>query len=129
LCQQQLRANQACQRLRQRLRHQQGLTRDAAGRISTDPAYTGANFSQWYGFGRIDAAAAVAAAASYLFTRDIVVRDNLADNGLAPSTGVFWKKRTVPTRNSTGDLINSPRFFTAQKTSEFSIAFISGLIS
>jgi hypothetical protein len=36
-----------------------GRWRDAANRISTDPGYTGPNFSEFYGFGRIDAAAAV----------------------------------------------------------------------
>lgn len=36
-----------------------GRWRDGAGRISTDPAYTGALVSEFYGFGRIDAAAAV----------------------------------------------------------------------
>lgn len=77
-----------------------GRWRDAAGRISADPAYTGANFSQWYGFGRINAAAAVAAAANYFFTRDIVVRDNLADNGAAPSTGVFWEGVDIWVRNA-----------------------------
>jgi subtilisin family serine protease len=36
-----------------------GRWRDKAGRISTDPAYTGPLVSGFYGFGRIDAAAAV----------------------------------------------------------------------
>ena len=40
-----------------------GRWRDAAGRISTDPAYTGPFFSPWFGAGRIDAAAAVQRAA------------------------------------------------------------------
>jgi subtilisin family serine protease len=36
-----------------------GRWRDGAGRISTDPGYTGPLVSEFYGFGRIDAAAAV----------------------------------------------------------------------
>jgi subtilisin family serine protease len=36
-----------------------GRWRDDAGRISTDPGYTGPLVSEFYGFGRIDAAAAV----------------------------------------------------------------------
>jgi NADPH-dependent 2,4-dienoyl-CoA reductase/sulfur reductase-like enzyme len=36
-----------------------GRWRDAAGRISTDPGYTGPLVSEFYGFGRVDAAAAV----------------------------------------------------------------------
>lgn len=36
-----------------------GRWRDGAGRISTDPGYTGPVFSEFYGFGRIDAAEAV----------------------------------------------------------------------
>jgi subtilisin family serine protease len=36
-----------------------GRWRDVDGRISTDPGYLGANFSDFFGFGRLDAAAAV----------------------------------------------------------------------
>ncbi|QBX35128.2 VWA domain-containing protein [Paracoccus liaowanqingii] len=36
-----------------------GRWRDVNGRISTDPGYLGANFSEFFGFGRLDAAAAV----------------------------------------------------------------------
>lgn len=36
-----------------------GRWRDATGRVSTDPGYTGPHVSAFYGFGRIDAAAAV----------------------------------------------------------------------
>ena len=42
-------------------------------------------FSQWYGYGRIDAAAAVTAAINYTFPRDLMVRDELADTGVAVS--------------------------------------------
>lgn len=77
-----------------------GRWRDQANRISTDPAYTGPFFSQWYGYGRIDAAAAVAAAANYGFQRDILIRDTLADTGLAPSTGAFWEGVDIWVRNA-----------------------------
>ncbi len=36
--------------------HPTGRWRDREGRISTDPAYTGPFFSEFYGFGRVDAA-------------------------------------------------------------------------
>ncbi|MEU4689831.1 S8 family serine peptidase [Actinoplanes sp. NPDC023714] len=39
-----------------------GRWRDENGRAATDPGFTGAFYSRWYGFGRIDAAAAVTAA-------------------------------------------------------------------
>ncbi len=68
-----------------------GRWRDAAGLISTDAGYAGPFFSQWYGYGRINAAAAVDAAVNYGFQRDLLVRDNLADAGLAPSAGTFWE--------------------------------------
>jgi len=63
---------------------------DIMGRNSADPMYSGPFYSQWYGSGRIDAAAAVTGARDYDFSRDIVVRDNLSDMGTAPSTGSFW---------------------------------------
>lgn len=45
------------------------------------------NFSQWYGWGRLDANAAVIAARDYGHEIDLVVRDNLADTGATPSGG------------------------------------------
>jgi subtilisin family serine protease len=42
-----------------------GRWRDSAGRISTDPGYTGPLFSEFYGFGRVDTAAAVQRAREY----------------------------------------------------------------
>jgi hypothetical protein len=45
------------------------------------------NFSQWYGWGRLDTNAAVAAARDYDHDVDLVVRDNLADDGTVPSGG------------------------------------------
>lgn len=64
-----------------------GRWRDEANRISTDPAYTGPFFSQWYGYGRLDVDAAVSAAISLTLRSDAVVRDNLGDTGTVPSTG------------------------------------------
>ncbi len=55
--------------------------------------------SGWYGYGRVDAAAAVQGAIAYGFTRDVVVRDNLADTGAVPSAGAFWNTPDVWVRN------------------------------
>ncbi len=44
-------------------------------------------FSQWYGYGRLDVDAAVSAAISLTLRSDAVVRDNLGDTGAVPSTG------------------------------------------
>ncbi|NBC15694.1 MAG: S8 family serine peptidase [Bacteroidetes bacterium] len=44
-------------------------------------------FSQWYGFGRVDVDAAVIAARDGTLNADIVVRENLSDTGAVPSTG------------------------------------------
>jgi subtilisin family serine protease len=46
-----------------------------------------AEFSQWYGYGRIDVNAAVTATRDLTFVADIVARDNLADVGTVPSAG------------------------------------------
>jgi subtilisin family serine protease len=51
-----------------------GRWRDSAGRISTQPGYTGPHFSRFYGFGRIDAAAAVRRAVASSQTRVTVPR-------------------------------------------------------
>jgi hypothetical protein len=64
-----------------------GRWRDESNRISTDPTYTGPFFSQWYGYGRLDVDAAVSAAISLALRSDVVIRDNLNDNGLVPSPG------------------------------------------
>lgn len=42
-------------------------------------------FSRWYGFGRLDADAAVAAALAYTFPRDLMLRKSLTDQGDAPT--------------------------------------------
>jgi subtilisin family serine protease len=77
-----------------------GRWRDVNGLISTDMGYAGPFFSQWYGFGRIDAAAAVQAAVDYEFSRDIFVRDNMADAGATTSAGNFWNGVDIWVRNA-----------------------------
>jgi subtilisin family serine protease len=76
-----------------------GRWRDAANRISTDPGYTGPFFSQFYGFGRISAVAAVTTAQDYLHTRDIYIRDNMADTGAGASTTPHWRGVDIWVRN------------------------------
>ena len=44
-------------------------------------------YSQWYGYGRIDVDAAVTRARDLSDLGDIVIRDDLADNGSTPSAG------------------------------------------
>lgn len=56
--------------------------------------------SQWYGWGRVDAAAAVQSAISFGATRDLVIRDNLADTGAVASTGAFWNSPDIWCRTS-----------------------------
>jgi hypothetical protein len=57
-------------------------------------------FSQWYGYGRLDVNAAVIAARDLGAVPDVVVRDNLNDNGTVPSGGWhanspdIWVRRT-----------------------------------
>ena len=45
------------------------------------------NFSQWYGWGRLNADAAVINARDYGHASDVVIRDNLSDVGVTPSPG------------------------------------------
>jgi Subtilase family len=71
---------------------------DAAGnpsRTSGQPPV----FSQWYGYGRVDAAAAVQRALSYVETQDVYVRDNLADVGMVPTGTPFWDSPDIWVRN------------------------------
>jgi hypothetical protein len=49
-----------------------------------------ADYSQWYGFGRLNASAAVGSANGYAFNRDIVVRDNIADIGDVATASPWW---------------------------------------
>lgn len=72
-----------------------GRWTDTAGRISSDPGYTGPFFSKWYGYGRVDAAAAVTATRDYTAHSDVLVRDNLADAGTVPSAGAFWNSPDI----------------------------------
>lgn len=67
-----------------------GRWTDSAGRISTAAGYTGPFFSQFFGFGRINAALAVQTAHDYTNDRDIYIRDNMADNGASTSVPPFW---------------------------------------
>jgi hypothetical protein len=46
--------------------------------------------SGWYGYGRVNVATAVETAISFASTRDLVIRDNLADTGTVASAGAFW---------------------------------------
>ncbi len=59
---------------------------DPIGQWSTDAAGDPL-FSQWYGYGRVDAAAAVEAARDFDLNSDVVIRDNLGDTGAVPSGG------------------------------------------
>jgi hypothetical protein len=72
---------------------------DTQNRISTDPAYTGPFFSQFYGYGRINAAAAVVGARDYAHNRDIYVRDNMSDTGAGTSASPFWQGVDIWVRN------------------------------
>jgi hypothetical protein len=51
--------------------------------------------SGWYGYGRVDAAAAVLTAVSFATTRDLVIRDNLADTGAVATPGAFWNSPDI----------------------------------
>jgi len=72
---------------------------DTMGRISTNPMYTGPFFSQFYGYGRVSAVAAVTAADTYTFERDILVRDNMLDDGTGTSAPPFWTGVDIWVRN------------------------------
>jgi hypothetical protein len=54
-----------------------------------------ADYSQWYGYGRINAAAAVVGARDWGLPHDLVVRENLADTGAVPSAGSFWNSPDI----------------------------------
>lgn len=57
-------------------------------------------WSPGYGFGRVDAEEAVEEALVYAFTRDLVVRDSLADVGSVPVGGAFWNSPDIWVRNA-----------------------------
>ncbi|MEA2450425.1 MAG: serine protease [Thermoleophilaceae bacterium] len=67
--------------------------------VDTDADGT-ADYSQWYGNGRIDAAAAAVAARDFAHDIDLVVRDNLGDTGAVPTGGVFWASPDLWVRNA-----------------------------
>jgi hypothetical protein len=51
--------------------------------------------SGWYGYGRVNADAAVQTAITFASTRDLVIRDNLSDTGIVASTGPFWNSPDI----------------------------------
>jgi Subtilase family len=57
--------------------------------------------SGWYGYGRVDAAAAVQTAIPFATSRDLVIRDNLSDTGAGASTGAFWNSPDIWCRTTT----------------------------
>lgn len=78
---------------------------DAIGQWTTDGSGNPV-FSQWYGFGRVNAAAAVEGARDFGSGSDVVIRDNLSDTGIVPSGGWhanspdIWVRKTddpIPT--------------------------------
>jgi subtilisin family serine protease len=67
--------------------------------------------SGWYGFGRIDAAAAVQGVIDNMASRDMVIRDNIADTGAVATTGAFWNSPDIWCRTS--DPASDPGAFPA----------------
>jgi Subtilase family len=57
--------------------------------------------SGWYGYGRVDAAAAVQSAIPFATSRDLVIRDHLSDTGAGASTGAFWNSSDIWCRTTT----------------------------
>ncbi|WP_305068974.1 S8 family serine peptidase [Marilutibacter chinensis] len=82
---------------------------------NTDPVgqWSG-GFSWWYGFGRLDVNAAVQGADAFdPGTVNLVVRDNLADDGsLVPTGGTFWRSPDLWVRqdNPATDPIGDPAY-------------------
>lgn len=76
-----------------------GIWRDQNGVASNQVGYVGPVYSRWYGFGRIDALAAVNGALTLGATADVLVRENLGDSGLVPSAGTFWDSPDIWVRN------------------------------
>lgn len=71
-------------------------------------------FSQWYGFGRLDILAAVQGADTFdLGAVNLVIRDNLSDNGsVVPTGGTFWRSPDIWVRNAdpATDAIGDPTY-------------------
>jgi len=76
-----------------------GIWTDQNGVASNMSGYLGPFYSRWYGFGRIDAGAAVAQAITLTATSDVLIRDNLGDNGTVPAVGRFWDSPDIWVRN------------------------------
>ncbi|WP_430408462.1 S8 family peptidase [Kordia sp.] len=59
-------------------------------------------FSQWYGFGRLDILAAVQGANDFdTGAVNLVIRDNLSDDGsVVPTGGTFWRSPDIWIRNA-----------------------------
>jgi hypothetical protein len=72
---------------------------DVNGLNSGQLGYAGPFFSQFYGYGRINAAAAVQAARDYAFARDVYVRDNMADTGATTASSPHWHGVDIWVRN------------------------------
>ena len=60
--------------------------------------------SRWYGYGRVNGAAAVQTAVSFATAHDLVIRDNVADTGIVASTGAFWNSPDIWCRRTTPGL-------------------------
>ncbi|HEU0094109.1 MAG TPA: S8 family serine peptidase [Vicinamibacteria bacterium] len=99
-----------------------GIWRDQNGVASNQPGYLGAVYSRWYGFGRIDAVAAVNGALGLGATADVIVRENLGDSGLVPSVGTFWNSPDIWVRNlspaAEGAAALPPNYTTAGPTQD-----------
>jgi hypothetical protein len=62
---------------------------DAAGNPSVTSGQPAVR-SGWYGYGRVNAAAAVQGAITFGALPDVVLRDNLSDTGSVPTGNPFW---------------------------------------
>ncbi len=74
--------------------------------INGDPSVTSGLApvrSGWYGYGRLDAAAAVQGAIDNMANRDLVIRDNLSDSGSVATIGQFWNSPDIWCRTSDPD--------------------------
>lgn len=112
--------------------HDMGRWKDRAGRISTQAGYSGPYFSQHFGYGRVNAAAAVAAAASYTFASDLLIRDNMPDNGLGTSATPHYEGVDIWVRNANDGVgpasynisANNPRYHQPPKTGQANFVYV-----
>ncbi len=79
--------------------HAVGRWLDVNGLNSGQAGYAGPFFSQFFGYGRINALAAVTASRDYDFGRDIFVRDNMSDIGATTSVPPHWRGVDIWVRN------------------------------